>query len=162
MWSAATVLVCALDILGRSASSFPPIVLLGVRPPNVSSQAEGFVLTGQSTIFLLTEGAAFQRLRRSNNRCGDLNAVRKIASVLVHEEWHVLNGPDERGAYDAQLMALTLMRAGPGNPVYAGVQRSRDEALAEQRQAALAALANAAGGSPGGRDETGQLARGAR
>jgi hypothetical protein len=129
MWSAATVLVCALDLLGRSASSFPPIVLLDVRPPHVSALAEGFVQADVDTIFVLTSTSAFRNVQESSNKCGDVNAVRKIASVLVHEEWHVRHGPDERRAYEAQLMALTRMNAGAGNPVYASVLRSMRQAL---------------------------------
>ncbi len=135
MWSAATVLVCALDLLGRSASALPPIVLLEVRPAHVSALADAFVEEDGDTIFLLTKAPAFRRLQHTVNKCGDVNAVRKIASVLVHEEWHVRHGSDERGAYDAQLMALAAMNAGPGNPVYFSVARSRDWTLAQGRDA---------------------------
>lgn len=136
MWSAAAVLVCALDLLGRSTATFPPIQMLDTRPADVSPQADGFVRTGDHTIYLLTSSAAFERLRRSGDKCGDLNAVRRIASVLVHEEWHLRNGPDERGAYEAQLMALRAMQAGPGNPVYAGVFRAMRHTLQGKELAA--------------------------
>ena len=33
----------------------------------------------------------------------------KIASIIVHEEWHLRHGPDESGAYHAQLTALAAM-----------------------------------------------------
>jgi hypothetical protein len=129
MWGAATVLVCALDLLGRSAGSFPPIAFLEVRPPDVSARADAFVRRDDDTIYLVTTAPAFQRLQRSRDRCGDLNSVRSLASVLVHEEWHVRNGPDERRAYEAQLMALRAMNAGPGNPVYAAVNRAMTHTL---------------------------------
>ena len=35
MWTAEAVLVCALTLLGRSESSFPPIHLLSVAPVDV-------------------------------------------------------------------------------------------------------------------------------
>jgi hypothetical protein len=138
MWSAATVLVCALDLLGRSAGSFPPITFLEVRPPDVSARADAFVRRGDDTIYLVTTAPAFQRLQRSRDRCSELNAVRSLASVLVHEEWHVRNGPDERRAYEAQLMALRAMNAGPGNPVYAGVNRAMNHTLKTRPRQVLA------------------------
>ena len=138
MWSAAAVLVCALDLLGRSAGSFPPIAFVDVRPPDVSPRAEGFVRAGEETIHLLTSADAFQRSRRVGDKCGDLNASRKVASVLVHEEWHVRNGPDERGAYYAQLMALRTMSAGPGNPVYAQVYRAMRQTVGARPREVMA------------------------
>jgi hypothetical protein len=136
MWSAATVLVCALELLGRSAESFPPIALVEVRPSDVSTRTDGFVRMHDDTIYLATYSPAFERARRAEYKCGDLDALRRIASVLVHEEWHVQNGPDERGAYQAQLMALMMLDAGPGNPVYAGVRRAMKATLtAPPRQA---------------------------
>ena len=142
MWSAATVLVCALDLIGRSAVSFPPIALIDVRPSGVDARAEAFVLQGRDAIYLLTSSDVFRRARQANYKCGELNAVRKLASVLVHEEWHVRNGPDERGAYEAQLMALTTMGAGPGSPVYAGVHRAMKVVMsaAPQRTSVSATL----------------------
>src|SRR5262245_44526384 len=98
MMSAAAVLVCALGLLGRSPSSFPPIVLLDTRPADITPTAEAFVRRGPDTIYLLTTTVAFRKAQAANK-----DALKKLASVLVHEEWHVRNGPDERGAYQAQL-----------------------------------------------------------
>lgn len=134
MWSAGLVLVCALDLLGRSARSFPPINLLDVRPGDVSAHADAFVRQGEDVIHLLTSAPAFQRVQRSPHKCGNHNDLRKLASILVHEEWHVRNGPDERRAYEAQLMALITLDAGPGHPVYAGVVRAMADARARQRR----------------------------
>ena len=143
MWSAAAVLVCALDLMGRSASSFPPILLVDTRPPDVDARAEAFVRTGTEAIYVLTSSATFRRAQQAQYKCGELNAVRKIASMLVHEEWHVRNGSDERGAYDAQLMALTVMGARQGTPVYAGVERAMKVALASSGRARTAAASPA-------------------
>jgi hypothetical protein len=41
-----------------------------------------------------------------------------------HEEWHVVHGDDEAGAYQAQLMTLRSLNAGPGTPVFGEVARS--------------------------------------
>jgi hypothetical protein len=136
MWSATTVLVCALELMGRSAESFPPIAFVEVRPADVSPRADGFVRMPEKTIYLVVSSPAFARARRAQYKCGDFDALRRIASVLIHEEWHVRNGADERGAYQAQLMALLTLDAGPGNPAYEGVKRAMREALAlRSRQA---------------------------
>jgi hypothetical protein len=114
MWSAATVVVCALELLGRSAGTFPPIVLVDEPPRDASSYVEGFVQAGDPTIYLVTSSRVFRAAQSSRNRCGNRNATRKLASVIVHEEWHVRHGADERAAYLAQLTALTAMGAGRG------------------------------------------------
>ena len=124
MWSAAAVVVCALDLLGRSAGTFPPITLVDVPPPAASRYVEGFVLPGVDAIHLVTSSPAFRAARMSAQRCGDRHAVRKIASVIVHEEWHLRHGPDERGAYQAQLSALLTMGADFTTQVFAEVSRA--------------------------------------
>ena len=35
----------------------------------------------------------------------------KLASVIVHEAWHLQHGRDEGGAYDAQLIFLQMTEA---------------------------------------------------
>lgn len=124
MWSAATVLVCALGILGRSPEALPPIALIDVPPPDASPGVEAFVRPGDDTIHIVTSSSVFRDAMAARSRCGHLHALRKIASVIIHEEWHVRNGPDERGAYRAQLLALLMMGSGTGSPVYAEVNRA--------------------------------------
>lgn len=133
MWTAESVLVCALALLARSADSLPPIVLLDSRPPDVSMHAEGFVRNGEPRIYLLTDTVSFEHARRSPFHCGALQALRKIASVVIHEEWHLRHPGDESKAYTAQLKALADMGAGPGNPVHLEVWRARREALRSLR-----------------------------
>jgi hypothetical protein len=128
------VLVCALTLLHRSVESFPPIEFVDVRPPYVSANADAYVPLGQARIYLITTSPAFSRARRAVYKCGDLNALRKIASVLVHEEWHVRHGSDEAGAYAAQLSTLTSLAAGPGNPVYYEVTKSMQVAIRRSRE----------------------------
>jgi hypothetical protein len=118
MWAAETVLVCALALLPRSADTFPPIVLLDARPSDVSRNAEGFVRHGEPRIYLLTDTFSFAQARRAHHPCGGIQALRKIASVVIHEEWHVRHPGDEAGAYSAQLKALNELGAGPGTPLY--------------------------------------------
>lgn len=140
MWSAATVLVCALGLLGRSVETFPPIVLVGAPPPGASATVEGFVHASGDTIHLVTSTKAFDAARRAGQRCGDTDALRKIASVIVHEEWHVRHGPDEHSAYDAQLMALRRMGARDDRPLIASVQRAKRTVTSGYRLPATAYL----------------------
>jgi hypothetical protein len=136
MWTPETVLVCALTLLHRSVASFPPIELVDSRPPYVSANADAYVPVDHARIYLITASPAFTRARRAVYRCGDLNAIRKIASVLIHEEWHVRHGSDEAGAYAAQLSTLISLDAGPGHPLYHEVTRSRQAALRRSREVA--------------------------
>ena len=129
MWTAETVLVCALALLVRGTDDLPAIVLLNSRPPEVSKHAEGFVRHGDPHIYLLTDTVSFAHARRAVYRCGAVQSLRKIASVVVHEAWHVRHPGDESGAYVAQLSALNQMGAGPGNPLYLEVSQARRAVL---------------------------------
>ena len=124
MWSAATVLVCALGILGRSPETLPPITLIDVPPADASPGVEAFVRPGDDTIHVVTSSSVFRYAMAARSHCGRTESLRKIASVIVHEEWHVRNGPDEQGAYRAQLLALAVMGSGQGTPVFAEVRRA--------------------------------------
>jgi hypothetical protein len=77
----------------------------------------------------VTDTVAFGHARRAVGRCGALQSLRKIASVVVHEAWHVRHPGDESGAYAAQLSALITMGVGPGNPLYLEVSRARRAVL---------------------------------
>jgi hypothetical protein len=129
VWTAEAVLVCALALLARGTEGRPPIVLLDSRPVDVSKHAEGFVRKGAPQIYLLTDTVSFDNARRAVHRCGALRSLRKIASVVAHEEWHVRHPGDEAGAYTAQLSALVQMGAGPGTSLYREVWRARRAVL---------------------------------
>jgi len=116
MLSAAAVLVCVLNLLGRP---MPPIVLLDRHPADASPNAEAFVRHHPDTIYLLTTTSVFADARR-----GERQAWKKLASILVHEEWHLRHGPDERGAYRAQLIELLRLGETPSRPNYRGVVRA--------------------------------------
>jgi hypothetical protein len=137
MWTAATVVVCALDLLGRSAGTFPSIRLTESPPPGASAHVEGFVPSGERAIYLVTSSSVFRDAQASLHQCGNRMAIRKLASILVHEEWHVRNGPDERGAYLAQLTALAALGAGQGTRVYGEVRRAMQAAVSPPAAARL-------------------------
>jgi hypothetical protein len=132
MWSAPVVLACALDLLGRSAD-LPPIQFVEAPPPGVSRYAEAFTRRDSDTIYLITSSVVFMRAQKASPRCGDFESVRKLASIIVHEEWHVRHGPDERGAYEAQLTTLTALGAGMQTATYDHVVRSMARVLQAQR-----------------------------
>jgi hypothetical protein len=140
VWTAEAVLVCVLTLLGRSSASFPPIEFVDVRPADVSVHAEAFVRIGEPRIYLITSAEHFKRAKRSPYKCGEIQSLRKLASVLIHEEWHIRRGADEAGAYAAQLTTLASLSAGPGNPLYAEVTRAMRQALARQAVTRLAMI----------------------
>jgi len=133
VWTAEAVLVCALTLLNRSERSFPQIHFVNEVPSDASAEAEAFTRINDRHIYLVTSSPLFQRLQRRADPCGDLNAVRKLASVLVHEDAHVSRAAGESEAYAAQLTTLTSLGAGPGTPVYSEVHRAMRHALARRR-----------------------------
>jgi hypothetical protein len=126
----AAVLACVFELLGGPAANRPQIALLAHPPADVSVLADGFVRTGNSTIYLITSATAF-RQADCNNRLSLL----KLASVIAHEDWHLRNGTDERGAYEAQLATLLRLGVAPDSPLFRGVLRSEETALKAQAAA---------------------------
>ena len=132
MWSAASVLACALSVLGRSEASMPRIELIEIAPAGVSVNAEAFVLPGRRTIYLITSSRAFREASREaslTQGCGNTDATRKLASILAHEEWHVKHGSDEKGAYEWQLLTLIRLGSAPGTGTFRDVQASMIKVL---------------------------------
>jgi hypothetical protein len=125
VWSAEAVLVCAMALLGRNEQSFPAVEFVEHVPAGVSASAQGYALYTEARIVLITSTSAFTKARRASDRCGDVEAIREIAGVLAHEEWHVRHGPDEQGAYDAQLIALLYVDAGQNSPLFHKVMRAK-------------------------------------
>jgi hypothetical protein len=99
----------------------------------VTPTAEGYVRLHQRKIYLVATSYAFQAARHSIDRCGNLMALRKIASVIVHEEVHLTQGPGERAAYEAQLTRLTALGAGPGTAIYREVVLAMRHTLKHQK-----------------------------
>jgi hypothetical protein len=124
MWTAASVLACALSVLGRSEANMPRIELIDVAPRFVSQGAEAFVQLDNRVIYLITSSSVFQTALRSRVGCTASTAMRKLASILAHEAWHVRHGPDEKSAYEHQLLTLIQLGLQPGTGVYHEVQVS--------------------------------------
>lgn len=136
MWTATFVFACALDVLGRSADTFPPVRLIDHPPRGVSQFAQGYALPDTGEIVLITSTDAFKQAQA--DRCKDREAIREIASVLVHEEWHLRHGSDEAGAYDAQLMALLTTGANLDGRLFHKIKQAKLAVLASAKRTRLA------------------------
>ena len=137
MSAAGIVLMCALDLLGRSPDRLPPIEILVERPPHVSVNAEAFADSRTGAIYLIASAPAFraaQAAQSSAKDCRDADALRMVASIIVHEEWHLMHGGDEEGAYYAQLMTLQRLGLGPSSIPHASVKRAMLAVRAARRR----------------------------
>jgi len=141
MPSAVAVVACALALLGKSETTMPRIVLVDKAPVHASAATEAFVSLPDPIIYVVTSSPLFQEAQASRNECGNLLVLKKLASVLAHEEWHIKHGPDERGAYEAQLTALLLVGVPPGHSVYINVTRSMQAVLKKGHQKPVMVLA---------------------
>jgi hypothetical protein len=127
-----TVVVCALALLGRSPESMAPFRFLEHAPGGTSQNVEAFVVHTPDTIYFITSSSVFREAMK-HQTCSDLDDIRKIASIIVHEEWHLLHGADERGAYQAQLTALAML--GANSPMISSVRQSMAVAVRNQARA---------------------------
>jgi hypothetical protein len=137
MLTAAAVVACALDLLGRSPSTLPSIEFVTRVPPGLSRNVEAFIRRDPDVIVLVTSAAAFVSAQQGAHEVGHREGCRKIASVLVHEEWHLRHGSDEQGAYLAQLTSLAAI--GADSATLYSVRRSMQEVVAAQRNREKAA-----------------------
>lgn len=132
VWSAETVFVCALALLGRTEQSFPAVQFVDKAPPGVSASAEAYTLTEENRVVLITSSWAFRMARQGQYRCDQIQALQQIAGVLVHEEWHLRHGVDEEGAYEAQLTALSSV--GASAVLFDNVRRARKRVVDERKR----------------------------
>jgi hypothetical protein len=128
----------ALLLAGPRVATLP-VVLVSTRPPDGSDNAEAWTLRHPSgetdRIAVYTKSEVFQCAnRRPRNR----QCLLKLASIITHEAWHFRNGPDEAGAYDAQLAFLVFHEAPP--ETVTGVRLARDRVLTATRRAREEAL----------------------
>jgi hypothetical protein len=89
-------------------------------------------------IYLVASAPAF-RLAESAQKfypgqCAERQALKMVASVIAHEAWHLKHGHDEKGAYEAQLMALNRLGLGPGSPINRSVARAMRSVIEAQAQ----------------------------
>jgi len=142
MPTAAAVIACALALLGKSENAMPRIVLVDVPPAYASPQVEAYVRESDDTIYVVTSSPLFRAVQGWKSECGDPLSLKKLASVLVHEEWHIRHGGEEREAYYAQLTALVQLGISPGDFVYIGVVRSMQAVDKKRKQKPAMILAD--------------------
>jgi hypothetical protein len=133
MLSAAAVVVCALGLLGRSPKDTFPIRFMDQPPPGASRNVEAFVTRNPDIIVLITSTAIFQDAQRAVDPNRNIDSFRKIASIIVHEEWHLRHGDDERAAYEAQI--VTLLALGATSNVISSVRASMLAVVNAQKRA---------------------------
>jgi hypothetical protein len=134
MWTAAAAVVCALGMLHRSESTMPRIEIIETAPAYVSTGAEAFVQRNPDTIFIIASSTVVRDAASARGGCGDAQAVKKLASILIHEEAHLRYGADEESAYQRQLITLIQLGLGPESRVYRDVQRSMMTVLDVRRR----------------------------
>lgn len=112
-----------------------PITLTAVLPERASRGIEAWTTYTKDgageRIFVYSGGEMFgcARWPLSMHQC----RVR-LASILVHEAWHLHHGPNETGAYEAQI--AFLMRNGASVEHLKAVRMARDRVIAAQRHGA--------------------------
>lgn len=136
MWTVTAVFTCALELLGRPQASAPRVELIERVPPGISALATGYVLLTEKRIVLITSTPAFVQARHASERCGDVEAIREIAGVFVHEEWHLTHGVDEAGAYDAQMIALLQTGANADSRLFHKIKQTKLAVLAGAKRKA--------------------------
>lgn len=134
----------ALGLSGLSSRHLP-VVLTSALPSAVSPGADAWTVYDEQghgdRIFVYTRGRTFQCA--SASRDAQHQCMLRLASLIVHEAWHLQNGLDEAAAYDAQVMFLESNGASQFHIL--DIRRSRSRVLAEKRNAGQRAGMSAGG-----------------
>jgi hypothetical protein len=122
-------LEAAIQLAGRHVVRFP-ITLVSVLPDGASPGIEAWAVreaAHDGRVFVYTGSKVFlcARMLPGNHQC-----LVKLASIIVHEAWHLRFGPSEAGAYEEQI-AFLLLNGGSG-PRITEVRRARNHVLARQ------------------------------
>lgn len=133
----------ALDaavVLANPHSAGVRIVLASVRPDAASPGVEAWTVIREDgkgdRVVVYTESSVFIcASRHTPVHVNPYICLLKLASIIVHEAWHFRNGPDEAGAYEAQLQFLVARGAGSAAEIAVGVRRARDRVKARTKQA---------------------------
>jgi hypothetical protein len=127
-------------VLASPHSAGVPIVLDSVPPDSASPGVEAWTVFREDgkgdRVVIYTASSVF--ICASKNAPVHVNpyiCLLKLASIIVHEAWHFKNGPDEAGAYEAQLQFLEAKGVGSAAKIAEGVRRARDRVQAQNKQA---------------------------
>ena len=127
-------------MLGRSERTFPLVEFVDHAPLGVSASAQAYVHAPDARIVVITSTEAFSNARRTQHACAAVAAIREIAGVPTHEEWHLRHGPDEESAYDAQLTTLLAVGARQDSALYHQVLEAKLAVVAASRRNARAQM----------------------
>ena len=130
------VLICALELLGRSREHLPRIAIVASAPEMATPGAAAFVVPDKRVIFLISSSPAFQTassFQTSSHECRGRDALLLVSSMIAHELWHVRHGPNEEGAYAAQLMELRRLGVDSDGWQYRSVVEGRAAARKARR-----------------------------
>jgi hypothetical protein len=109
-----------------------PIMLAPTTPEGSSLGVEAWIIAdrdGPRRIVVYTRSETF---RCASALPRDHQCLLKLASVLVHEAWHLMHDASEAEAYAAQIAFLTLR--GGSAPNIAGVLRAKAHVIASRAQ----------------------------
>jgi len=127
----------ALALAGESRAKLP-ISLTSVKPDSASAGVQGWTTVGPDgrgeRVFIYSASPLFRCARASNE---NYQCLVKLASVIVHEAWHFRHDGGEAAAYSAQIGFL-IAHHGALEQI-TDVRRSRNQAVAAERQAVEAA-----------------------
>ena len=115
-----------------------PITLASVTPPSASRGIEAWTsydATGIGDRILVYTGSDMFRCAGRPLRMRQ--CVIRLASVLVHEAWHLEHGPNEEDAYEMQI--AFLLNNGATTEHVAAVRLAQNRVLAAERRATAAA-----------------------
>lgn len=111
-----------------------PLKLVSSRPAKVSPEAIAWVEWDEGSGRAISMNVATYTdvyKRASKPGTGQLEAIRNIAAAIAHEQAHVVLGPNEEQAYEAQL--TTLSQLGASSAEIGLIRRSKDKAVKAQK-----------------------------
>jgi len=134
----------ALELAGPQLYRNLPIVLIAALPGMVSPDAQAWTVYDEhgtgDRVFVYTRSRTFRCA--SAPRSDQDQCLLRLASIIVHEAWHLRHGQGEAEAYEAQLAFLRLTEASvffelseTASQNIREVSRSRDRVLADKRNA---------------------------
>jgi hypothetical protein len=115
-----------------------PITLASVTPPGASRGIEAWTsydATGIDDRILVYTGSDMFRCASRPLRMRQ--CVIRLASVLVHEAWHLEHGPNEEDAYEVQI--AFLLKNGAAAEHVAAVRLAQNRVVAAEQRATAAA-----------------------
>jgi hypothetical protein len=133
----------ALDaalVLTNPHAAGVPVVFASVPPDSASPGVEAWTVFREDGradhVAVYTKSSVFIcASRHTPVHVNPYICLLKLASIIVHEAWHFKNGPDEAGAYEAQLQFLEVRGGGSAAEVAEGVRRARDRVNARTKEA---------------------------